>query len=287
MSIVYGLFSALLTVHTEGFSMQGPAAGSTVAQLGGSVLLPCSVDRPLALEELEVEWKRTDSQTLVHLFREGESRPESQPDSYRDRATFFNELIPEGNFSLLLTNVSAVDRGVYECVVHTSLESNRISMEIKDVEWLVVTGSDQPISAHAGEEVIMNCSVDTHIPVQELQVEWLNTDQDIMVLLFSEGESRPESQHEWYQGRAQFFPEEIHKGNFSLKLRDIKTEDKGEYMCSVHSDSQSANTTARLLELGLSSLHLSLLVFSISAPFVALGTSVPALLCIIKEGKWK
>ncbi|KAG7455335.1 hypothetical protein MATL_G00255530 [Megalops atlanticus] len=283
MSIIYGLFSVLLTVRTNGFSMQGPAAGSTVAQLGGSVLLPCSVDRPLALEEVEVEWRRTDSETLVHLFQEGESRPESQPERYRERATFFNELIPKGNFSLLLTNVSTEDRGVYECVVHSNLESNRISVEIKDVERLVVTGSDQAISVHAGEEVIMNCIVDTHVPLNELQVEWLKTDQDIMVLLFSEGESRPESQHERYQARAQFFPEEIQKGNFSLKLRDVKTEDKGEYMCSVHSDSQSANTTARLLELGFSYLHLSVLVFSISAPFIALLSSVPALVWIIKK----
>ncbi|KAG7455334.1 hypothetical protein MATL_G00255520 [Megalops atlanticus] len=106
ISTLCSLLSAFFTTSIEGFSMQGPAAGSTVAQLGGSVLLPCSVDRPLALEEVEVEveWRRTDSETLVHLFQEGESRPESQPERYRERATFFNELIPKGNFSLLLTN---------------------------------------------------------------------------------------------------------------------------------------------------------------------------------------
>ncbi|KAG7455333.1 hypothetical protein MATL_G00255510 [Megalops atlanticus] len=129
----------------------------------------------------------------------------------------------------------------------------------------------------------MNCSVDTHVPLEELEVKWVKADQDVLIVLFSEGESRPESQHEQYQGRAQFFPEEIHKGNFSLKLWNVKTEDKGEYMCSVHSDSQSANATTRLLELGFSPVHLSVLVFSISAPFVALPTSVPALLCIIKK----
>ncbi|KAL0161780.1 hypothetical protein M9458_045505, partial [Cirrhinus mrigala] len=68
-----------------------------------SVVLPCSVDTPLPLEDLEVQWKR-DPETVVHLFQDGESRPEAQHQDYYDRAHFFTEEIQHGNFSLLLNN---------------------------------------------------------------------------------------------------------------------------------------------------------------------------------------
>ncbi|KAL0161774.1 hypothetical protein M9458_045499, partial [Cirrhinus mrigala] len=74
-----------------------------VVSLGGSVVLPCSVDTPLPMEDLEVQWK-TDSETLVHLFQHGESKAESQHQDYYDRAHLFTEEIQHGNFSLLLNN---------------------------------------------------------------------------------------------------------------------------------------------------------------------------------------
>uniref|UniRef100_A0A3B3R4A5 Ig-like domain-containing protein n=1 Tax=Paramormyrops kingsleyae TaxID=1676925 RepID=A0A3B3R4A5_9TELE len=108
----------LYLIPVVGFLLHG-SAGPLTARLGGAVLLPCFVDRPLPLEELEVDWKRTDSDTIVHLFQEGQSRPESQGDAYRDRAHFFSQEIPKGNFSLLLEEVRTADAGVYKCVVYT------------------------------------------------------------------------------------------------------------------------------------------------------------------------
>uniref|UniRef100_A0A3B3SY18 Ig-like domain-containing protein n=1 Tax=Paramormyrops kingsleyae TaxID=1676925 RepID=A0A3B3SY18_9TELE len=119
-------------------------------------------------------------------------------------------------------------------------------------ERLVVTGADEPVYAHAGEAVTLSCSVDTHVNVTELQVKWIKTDDDgdILVLLFADGENRPESQDRRYFGRAEFLREEIPKGNFSVKLRKVRTEDKGEFRCEVHSDTDSASTTARIAALG-------------------------------------
>ncbi|KAI5619659.1 butyrophilin-like protein 2 [Silurus asotus] len=83
-------------------SPRGPS-GSLTVQLGDSVMLPCFVETPLPVEDLEVEWKRTDSGSLVHLWQNGESRPESQNQRYHERAHFFSEEVAHGNFSLLLT----------------------------------------------------------------------------------------------------------------------------------------------------------------------------------------
>ena len=122
-------------------------------------------------------------------------------------------------------------------------------------EYLVVTGAGA-VYASKGEAVVLNCSVDSHIPPEELiEVSWRRTDQGMLVLLYQHGEVLPDSSHERYRGRAEFFTTEIPKGNFSLRLKDVRTEDKGEYICKAHSGLLSANTTVILQGLGRSSSH--------------------------------
>ncbi|XP_048827839.1 uncharacterized protein LOC125705349 isoform X3 [Brienomyrus brachyistius] len=286
-------FSAILimlkfVINSDGFLLHG-SAGPLTARLGGAVLLPCFVDRPLPLEELEVNWRRTDSDTIVHLFQGGQTRPESQGDAYRGRTHFFSQEIPKGNFSLLLEGVRTADAGVYKCVVYTEQEQRETRVEIQEVERLVVTGADEPVYAHAGEDVTLSCSVDTHVNVTELQVKWIKTDDDgdILVLLYADGENRPESQDGRYSGRAEFFTEEIPKGNFSMKLRKVRLEDKGEFRCEVHSDTDSANTTARIPALGYSFLHWLILGLCIAVTPVVLLTGALSVRNLIKEDKSK
>ncbi|XP_048827847.1 uncharacterized protein LOC125705354 isoform X2 [Brienomyrus brachyistius] len=285
-------FSAILIVfkfviNSDGFLLHG-SAGPLTARLGGAVLLPCFVDRPMPFEELEVDWRRTDSD-IVHLFQGGQSRPESQGDAYRGRAHFFSQEIPKGNFSLLLDGVRTADAGVYKCVVYTEQEHHETRVEIREVERLVVTGADEPVYAHAGEDVTLSCSVDTHVNVTELQVKWIKTDDDgdILVLLYADGGNRPESQDGRYSGRAEFLTEEIPKGNFSMKLRKVRTEDKGEFRCEVHSDTDSANTTARIAALGYSSLHWLILGLCIAVTPVVLLTGALSVRHLIREDKNK
>ena len=91
-------------------------------------------------------------------------------------------------------------------------------------EYLVVTGAGV-VSASMGEAVVLNCSVDSHIPPEELiEVSWRRTDQGMLVLLYQHGEVLPDSSHERYRGRAEFFTTEIPKGNFSLRLKNLRTE---------------------------------------------------------------
>ncbi|KAK3529373.1 hypothetical protein QTP70_029466 [Hemibagrus guttatus] len=227
-------------------------------------MLPCFVETPLPLEELEVDWKRIDSETLVHLWQNGESRPESQDQLYHERANFFPEEIAHGNYSLLLTDVTSKDAGVYKCTVYTKLDSGETLIEIKEIERLIVSGS-HVISAYAGEDITLNCSVDSHLPPENIEeVSWKKMDEDILVLLYQEGQILPESTGERYVDRVEFFStEERNKGNFSLRLKNVRTEDKGLYMCLVFSGALSANTTVEVEQLGLSFLHIAIFILCI------------------------
>ncbi|KAI5085814.1 junctional adhesion molecule-like isoform X2, partial [Silurus meridionalis] len=202
------------------------------------------------MEELEVEWKIIDPESLVHLWQNGESRPESQNQRYHERAHFFSKEVSHGNFSLLLTNVTREDAGVYKCVVHTNQHSDETLIEIMEIERLIVSGG-HVISAYVGEEITLNCSVDSHIPSEKIEeVSWKKQDEDLLVLLYQEGDILTESTHGRFKDRVEFFSaEDRNKGNFSMRLKDIRTEDKGLYICSAFSGTLSDNTTVEVQQL--------------------------------------
>ncbi|XP_073670196.1 uncharacterized protein [Paramisgurnus dabryanus] len=250
-----------------GLTLKGPS-GPLVVPLGGSVVLPCSVDSLLPLKDLEVDWKRTDTQTLIHLYQDEDIRPEAQNQYYHDRAHFFTEDIKHGNFSLLLNNLTAEDEGQYTCKVYSGQESGETVVEIKHVERFIVSGSSPSISAYVGEDVTLSCSVNSHIKPEEIEeVSWkkINKDEEILVLLYENNKTLSESSDERYRDRVEFFADEIHRGNFSLRLKRIRTEDKGVYICQVFAGQLSANTTVILDRLGFSGLHILVLILCIAA----------------------
>ncbi|XP_063045246.1 butyrophilin-like protein 2 [Engraulis encrasicolus] len=253
---------ATVRISILGFQLQGPS-GPLAAQLGGSVLLPCAAESPLPLEELEVEWRRADSGALLHLFQEGEERPESQDQAYRGRVDFFPVDMDKGNFSILLKNVSEGDIGVYSCKVYTEHEAKEVRVDLVRVEYPVVTGSDVEVFASLGGEVVLSCHVDSHVEITE--VTWRKADQEVTVLKYRHGDVLPDSSHHRYRGRAAFFTTGISKGNFSLRLKDIRTEDKGEYICEAHTSSHTGKATVRILVLGLSPLHCLVLACSVGS----------------------
>ncbi|KTG03941.1 hypothetical protein cypCar_00038513, partial [Cyprinus carpio] len=250
-------------------SVRGPSA-PLVAPLGSSVVLLCSVDEPLPVEGLEVEWRRPDSETLVHLYQDGASQTEVQQQDYQDRAHFFTEEIQHGNFSLRLDDLRAEDEGQYTCTVHGQQDSGETVVEIKDVVRLLVSGSDESISASVGEDVTLSCSVDSHITPEHFDVTWKKTDENIQVLLFQDNKTLPDSSDERYRDRVELFTAEIPKGNFSLRLKSVRTEDKGVYMCEVFAGGLSANTTVELERLGFSVSHIMVLILCVSASGSAL-----------------
>uniref|UniRef100_A0A8C2JYA1 Ig-like domain-containing protein n=1 Tax=Cyprinus carpio TaxID=7962 RepID=A0A8C2JYA1_CYPCA len=273
MDLFMCIFVAIIPVISEAFTVRSPSA-PLFAPLGSSVVLLCYVDELLVIDDLEVEWSRTDSGTLVHLSQDGESRPEVQQQDYHDRAHFFTDQIQHGNFSLRLDNLTAEDEGRYTCRVYSQQGSGETVVRIKH-ECLLVSGSDRSVSAYDGEDVTLSCSVDSHITPEHIEeVSWRKTDGDILVLLFQNNKTFSDSSDERYRGRVELFTAEIPKGNFSLRLKSVRTEDKGVYMCLVFAGGLSANATVVLVQLGFSSWHVAVLFFCFAA-----GSGAVLLLC--------
>jgi len=114
------------------------------------------------------------------------------------------------------------------------------------------------MSAYVGDDVTLNCSIDSHIKPEHIEeVSWSKTDEDedILVLLYQKNVTFPGSSDAQFRDRVEFFTDEIPKGNFSLRLKSVRTEDKGVYICQVFAGVLSANTTVLLERLGESTKH--------------------------------
>ncbi|XDV11328.1 hypothetical protein PO909_000296, partial [Leuciscus waleckii] len=208
--------------------------------LGSSVVLPCQVDKSLLQKSLKVEWRRTrrtdsetDSETLVHLYEDGESRPEKQHKDFHRRAHFSNKKIKDGNFSLRLKKLRAEDEGVYRCEVYRDEECVFSTNTELKLRFTVEPCLHTPVPL--GSSVVLPCYEQRPSRMEDLKVEWRKKDLEDPVHLYEDGESRSEKQQQDYQDRAHFFTEEIKHRNFSLCLDDLRAEDEGEYTCTVHS----------------------------------------------------
>ncbi|XP_067221981.1 uncharacterized protein [Chanodichthys erythropterus] len=165
-----------------------------------------------------------------------------------------------------------------------------ISVLLMVADGNTVRGSSGPLVAPLGSSVVLPCNLDELLLMEGLEVEWRRTDltpeqvswkkrdkdEDILVLLYQNKQTLPDSSDEQYRDRVEFFTAEIPKGNFSLRLKGVRAEDRGVYVCQVFAGELSANATVVLKTLGFSSLHVMVLVFCFAA-----GSGAVLLLCCL------
>ncbi|MBN3326459.1 BT1A1 protein, partial [Atractosteus spatula] len=90
-----------------------------------------------------------------------------------------------------------------------------------------------PVVAAAGEDTVLPCSLSPGISAKDLEVRWFREDRKAMVCLYQYRRYNVNIQDPSYRGRAELFPEELGRGNVSLRLRDVRRSDHGHYKCMV------------------------------------------------------
>uniref|UniRef100_A0A8C9T6J6 Butyrophilin subfamily 1 member A1-like n=1 Tax=Scleropages formosus TaxID=113540 RepID=A0A8C9T6J6_SCLFO len=102
------------------------------------------------------------------------------------------------------------------------------------LQQTTVLGPADPVVAVAGEDVVLPCYLKPNISAVDLSIEWLRVyTEDPLVHLYRDHEDRNEKQIPSYRGRTSLFPEELRKGNTSLKVKNVQGSDNGEYKCFI------------------------------------------------------
>ncbi|KAL1278854.1 hypothetical protein QQF64_025527 [Cirrhinus molitorella] len=223
--------------------------------LGSSMVLPCYC---IPSESLKVEWRRTDSETLVLLYQNGQ---ESRQQDYHDRAHFITDQIQHGNFSLCLENLTAKDEGEYSCRVYSDQDCV-YSSETNLTMWFEVEQSCEML-VPLGSSVVLPCYADKHLKDKSLKVEWRRKDPEKLVHLYQDGKSQ---QQKDYCDRVNFFTNQFQHGNFSLCLDNLRAEDAGQYTCTVYRNQTSVFSSETNLELKLQDTVFRLQMYLIFCP---------------------
>ncbi|XP_016371920.1 CD276 antigen homolog [Sinocyclocheilus rhinocerous] len=92
---------------------------------------------------------------------------------------------------------------------------------------------DVTVEAVIGGSVVLPCSSVKHdLKLQDIDVFWRDKDSET-IYDFIKGTDFLESQDPRYKNRAQTFPDEYKRGNFSIKLINLTHADAGEFICYI------------------------------------------------------
>lgn len=117
--------------------------GSTqamVAAPGDDVILPCYVDPLLNVEDLTVDWWRSDippdstdplsQYRYVHHYHEKRGVEDTKMSSYSGRTAIFKDELKNGNASLKIMNVMLSDQGRYKCILPQLGRATEINLTV-------------------------------------------------------------------------------------------------------------------------------------------------------------
>ncbi|XP_057201533.1 matrix remodeling-associated protein 8-like [Triplophysa rosa] len=98
---------------------------------------------------------------------------------------------------------------------------------------------------HLGASAVLPCFNNKNLPADVKTVKWNKSGLKDPLCVFEDGEvQHPAS----FSPRANFLSDNFTLGNFSLLLKNVTTEDKGRYTCTVHSGQRSVLSVSVNLE---------------------------------------
>ncbi|XP_065419964.1 butyrophilin subfamily 1 member A1-like [Chrysemys picta bellii] len=116
-----------------------------------------------------------------------------------------------------------------------------------------VTGPDRPITAPLGGEAILPCHLSPRMSAENMELRWFRSEFAVVVHLYRDGQDQYGHQMPEYQGRTELLKGDIKNGSVSLRIRDIRPSDDGQYKCVFQSSVSSKDAFLELQVAGLGS----------------------------------
>ncbi|KAI5610920.1 butyrophilin-like protein 3, partial [Silurus asotus] len=175
---------------------------------------------------------------VLWLDREGVTLPAEETQIHRDAEGF--------SVKRQITVYDYRDSNRFYCRLlqkHHMMETEVIINKL-----LQVVGSEAPLIAVAGEDLVLPCFIKAKTSAVDMTVEWYKLDREnSLVHLYKDHDDANENQAQTYRGRTSVFKEELQKGNASLKLSALRVSDEGDYKCLVENKSMSDEITVHVI----------------------------------------
>ncbi|XP_051890854.1 uncharacterized protein LOC127580912 [Pristis pectinata] len=195
---------------------------------GHTVSLPPGI--PVGPDVTEVEWSRTSPRTRIVISSNATTKYFGA-EEYKRRVT-----LHPGNFSLEIRDLRREDAGDYEVTVTASSGAQTlvtVRLEVSDA----MGASVRTVNGFRGHSVSLCPRIMDSSEIYEVLWRRLSPQTRIASHL---GKSTTYFGPEGYQQRVTLYP-----GDFSLEIRDLQTEDTGDYEMTVTANS-GAETTERV-----------------------------------------
>ncbi|KAG7477492.1 hypothetical protein MATL_G00070180 [Megalops atlanticus] len=124
------------------------------------------------------------------------------------------------------------DGSQYLCLILLFLYQTSVSRP----ERFQVLGPAVPVVADVAENVVLPCYLKPNVSAEDMEIRWFRPDSTgTVVHLYRERDIRNGRQIPSYRRRTALFPEELKKGNASLRLAGVRASDEGQYKCLIQS----------------------------------------------------
>uniref|UniRef100_A0AAQ6IGG9 Ig-like domain-containing protein n=1 Tax=Anabas testudineus TaxID=64144 RepID=A0AAQ6IGG9_ANATE len=131
--------------------------------------------------------------------------------------------------------------------------------------WTLIRG-DTEVSCVYKESCILPCSFQTN---ETVVIHWIQAAGDTPVHSYYYNQDQLDHQDRHFRGRTSLFKDQISRGNASLHLTGVKSQDQGRYTCFTSTISRNKNSTVDLKVEG-SPRYIAAIVCAVSGSFFTL-----------------
>ncbi|EPQ02079.1 Butyrophilin subfamily 1 member A1 [Myotis brandtii] len=153
------------------FQVQGPHE-PMVAMLGGEAELSCILVPRQSTKYMKISWTRTLPSQVVHLYEDGQDKPEKAMEEYLGRTQLVKNVMHKGIMVLRILNVQPSDSGQYRCVIqHGSFYSEAV------IELKVAALGSRPqfhMEVTKSRELQLECKSEGWFP--QPKVQWTDSE---------------------------------------------------------------------------------------------------------------
>uniref|UniRef100_A0A8C4WGC7 Butyrophilin subfamily 1 member A1-like n=1 Tax=Gopherus evgoodei TaxID=1825980 RepID=A0A8C4WGC7_9SAUR len=105
-----------------------------------------------------------------------------------------------------------------------------VSLWFRDSQF-TVAGPGHPVIASLGGEAVLPCHLSPRMSTENMEVRWFRSQFSLAVLLYHDGQDEYGEQMPEYRERTELLRDHITNMSFSLRIRNIRLSDNGQYKC--------------------------------------------------------